>query len=551
LRAWAAFIVALAVIAAAAAGWRNSATNDEPYHLLAAHSYVEEGVGDLNPEHPPLVKLVAGAALAPLGLRGTAAPPVARLLRLSEEVRAFLYANSRRPATILLAGRLAVLLVFLPALLWGTWRWARELGGPRAALVALVAVSAQPLVLGHAFVVHTDVPEAAAWIWALYFLHALLRGRPRAWPGLGAALGAALLVKFSAVFLVAIVVVAVLARMRRPGGGPVATRAAAAVALAGCLLVAGYAVALRNTSAAVERATIARHLGLWPGTAPLSHALQRLAGVSRPLAHFGLGLAYVAETSSHAQGINVFLGKLSPYGFFWYFPVAFALKTTAPFLALAVIGVLAGVRRRDAPDQLLLFAVGLYLVVSLGTSYNIGARYLLPIVAPLAILAGRAVATWSARGRGLAIGLLGVAAAVPFPHYIAHFTALIGGARNGAAFLNDSNLDWGQDWRRAATTVARLRRAGEAVTYVYLGAGFPAYYIPASRNFLDAETAAPSGLVMVSSYAKVAGAAYLDALGERRTAADLRRYLQEVTGSGEVLADVGHTIRIYRLPPTQ
>lgn len=56
-------------------------TLDEPYHLLAGVAYAESGSYHLNPEHPPLVKRVAGEALAPL----VDLPPVPRLRNKLQE----------------------------------------------------------------------------------------------------------------------------------------------------------------------------------------------------------------------------------------------------------------------------------------------------------------------------------------------------------------------------------------------------------------------------------------------------------------------------------
>ena len=40
-------------------------TIDEPYHIAAGASYVRWGDFRLNPEHPPLVKLIAGLSVPP------------------------------------------------------------------------------------------------------------------------------------------------------------------------------------------------------------------------------------------------------------------------------------------------------------------------------------------------------------------------------------------------------------------------------------------------------------------------------------------------------
>ncbi len=540
-------VIAAAVGLAASAGWDNSATNDEPYHVLAGFSYVADGHGDLNPEHPPLTKLLAGLALAPLHLRDTQAPPVRRLLVLTQEVRRFLYFNAEPPATILRAARLPEL-AFLVLLLWGVHRWSRELWGDKAALIALVAVAAQPLVLGHAFVVHTDVASAASWVWTLYLLDRWQR-RGGGWWLFGLALGGALLVKFTALYLVPLATIAVLVGLLRGRRWRSLAELAAAGVIALAVVICGYLPVLRNGDVAEERTTIAEYMRLWPGTQDLTARLESVAGWSRPLAYYLLGVAYVAETNAHGQGVNVFLGKTSTQGFALYFPVAFVLKVTVPFLLLAVVGLAGVAVRRSGGEWLPLGAAALYGAVSIGTTYNIGARHLMPVLPLLAMLGSRRAASWRPFARAALIAAFGITAVLPFPHYIAHFSVLVGGSSHGAAYLNDSNLDWGQDWTRLAETA---RREGWApLSYVYLGAAFPGHDLPGARDFLDSDGAITPGIYAVSSFAAATGPVYLAAVGDPGDARHLSALLAALRDRGDRIADVGHTIAVFRLPPAR
>ncbi len=538
-------VVIVACAVAAAAGWNNSATNDEPYHTLAAFTYVHDGHGDLNVEHPPLVKMLAGAAMLPLRLHGTEAAPVERLGVLSNEVRRFLYFNAAPAEKILRAARLPQL-AFLALLLAGVYAWSRWALGQDAALLALVAVACQPLALGHAFVVHTDVAAAAAWTWSLFLLHRWLAGCRAGWLPFGAALGLALLTKFSAVYLLPLAAVAVLVaslRTRRYGD---LGRFAGACTVALVIVVADLAICVRNGDVAEERATIATTLGLWPGTGATAHRLQALAAVSRPLAHYALGLAYVYETNLHGQGINFFLGRTGVEGFTMYFPAALVLKTSLPLLAMFAVGLVGAVRSRSRTDAYLLVTVAYYLALSLDTSYNIGARHLLPMIPLLAMLGAHHAAPL---GRWMRLGMvacLAAAAALSFPHYIAHFSVLVGGARHGARYLNDSNLDWGQDWARLGHEAAR--RGWRPMTYVYLGSGDPGHDVPGAVDALDLPTVPPGGYLAVSSYADAVGVPYLRAFRYTEEAAALARLLKVAHQRGTVVGEVGHTITVYRLP---
>lgn len=538
-------VVVVACVLTVGAGWDNSATNDEPYHTLAAFAYTHDGHGDLNVEHPPLVKLVAGAALLPLRLRGSEAPPVLRLAVLSEEVRRFLYFNGASAEAILRAARLAQL-PFLALLLTGVYAWSRWALGRNAALLALLAVAFQPLVLGHAFVVHTDVAAAAGWTWSLFLLHRWLAGWRTGWLPFGAVLGLALLIKFSAVYLVPLAAIAVLVASLRSRRYRDLARLAGACVVALAVVLVGMAVPLRNGDLAEEQSTIAATLGLWPGTGGIVRSLQAVAEVNQPLAHYALGLAYVYETNLHGQGLNFFLGRTDVGGFALYFPAALVLKTSLPFLVMVGLGLFGAVRSRSRTDAVLLLPALYYLAISLNTSYNIGARHLLPMIPLLAIAGARHAA---ALGRWLRLGLgicLVASAALSFPHYLAHFSLLIGGAGHGGRYLNDSNLDWGQDWVRMAREAAR--RGWRPMAYVYLGAGNPHHDMPEAVDALDSATPPQGGFLAVSSYAAAVGVPYLRALRYRNEAARLDGLLELVRDRGTVAGEVGHTITVYRLP---
>ncbi|HEX2800063.1 MAG TPA: hypothetical protein VHQ44_10385, partial [Thermoanaerobaculia bacterium] len=52
----------------------DSATTDEPVHIVAGVEIVRDGTGRWNPEHPPLAKALAGLALTGLDVRPAGDP---------------------------------------------------------------------------------------------------------------------------------------------------------------------------------------------------------------------------------------------------------------------------------------------------------------------------------------------------------------------------------------------------------------------------------------------------------------------------------------------
>lgn len=539
-----AVLVVLAVLLAGAAGWNSSATADEPYHTLAAWVYAHDGHADLNPEHPPLVKLLTGLALQPLGLRGPDGPPVERLQGLSLEVRRFLYQNTHDSQTILRLARLPGL-AFLALLLTGTYLWGRLAWGRAAGLLALVAVAGQPLVLGHGPIVHTDVPAAAAWVWTGLLLHRWLAGARWGWAWLGVAVGAALAIKFSAVYLVLLMVFAVVwVAARRRSWRPLFELCGAGVVALAVLLASTWP-AVRNVDETAQARVVEAFLSHWRGTETTAALLVATSHWSVPAAQWGLGFAYVYFNNRTGQGVNFLCGEVSVEGFPQYFPVALALKTSAPFLLGAVWGIAVALRRRETLALAIAGTVGFYLLVSIGSNYNIGARHLLPILPALALPIGWAAAGRTRTTQALVALALASSALLAFPHYIAHFSLLAAG--RGPLCLTDSNLDWGQDWHRLC---ARARQEGwSPMAYVYLGAAWPQGE-GCAVDATDPDEPARPRYVAVSRFAETVGPDYLRVFGEVREAESLARTLAYLHGKGQLVGGVGGSISVYRLPDT-
>lgn len=540
----AAAIVTAAVVLTVAAGWNNSATNDEPYFTMAAWSAVAEGNGELAVEHPVLAWYLPGLVLQPLGLSPPPLPPGERLGALNDQIRRFLYHNRVPTMVILRTARLAMV-PFLVLLLTGCYLWARDLGGERAGLWALLLLASQPLVLGHAQVVHTDIAAAAGWVWTLRSLHRWLRGDPRAWPASGAWLGVSLLAKFSSVYLALLLALAVLLAALRHHRRQELIRLAGVATVAGLVLVAGTWPAVRRAAPEDIAGLAAVHGSQWAGSESRLEVVRRLAAISVPAAHWALGLLFVTETNRLGQGVNFFLGTTRSDGFLLYFPLALLLKVSLPFLFMAALAA-GGTLRRPPPTWTLPLAfAGAFLLAILGSSYNIGARHLMPMLPLLAVAGGCAVHRRSRPLRVIGATALVLGALAPFPHYISHFSLLIGGARYGHRYLHDSNVDWGQDWLRLAR--AAQQEAWSPLHFVYLGPADPGAHLPGAHDLLAREELPEAGYVAVSRWAEALGPSYLHARNLSRHAHALNRIIAFVRSRGTPVGQVGHSITVYRL----
>src|SRR4029079_12564243 len=105
------------------------------------------------------------------------------------------------------------------------------------------------------------------------------------------------------------------------------------------------------------------------------------------------------------------LGRLTQNGFAAFFPIALAVKTPLPVIALAVVGFAAVLRDKGNAEERFralapVLAIFVYLAVAMRSRTNIGVRHVLPLFPLIAALAARgAVALWRASRRRVAARL--------------------------------------------------------------------------------------------------------------------------------------------------
>ena len=428
---------------------RTSLTIDEGLHITSGYSILRTGDYRLIEEHPPLIKFIAAWPLLlvpdlpdPTGLPGwemdVATTDSLRLVRVSEE----LIYDYQPLDRLVFSARLPVALL---ALLLGAvaLRWATDCFGPKGGLLALFLLAFDPNILAHASVAATDLGTAGFILIALFTFQRFLR-RPSLgrWTLAGLTLGLALGTKLSALLLL-------------PAQG---------------LLVLVYGM-WGTKSLRISRSEDWGHEPRWRTVLMLGIAytgiVVQAAFVLWALYGFEVGpvpsLDVSLPAASHAipwlrlrehmqWGHAAFLmGQVSHQGWWYYFPVALALKTPLPVLLswlAALVALLLGLRKSWRDELALLLFPVLYLAFSVQSNLNIGYRHLLPILPLLAVFAGRLAGLLRGLPRRLlaaGLGLWLVVGTVSLhPHYLAYFNELAGGPEGGYRYLVDSNTDWGQ-----------------------------------------------------------------------------------------------------------
>ena len=149
---------------------RSSATVDEPDHILAGHRHWCGDFG-INPEHPPLLKLLA---TAPLNFRNVSEPPWECGSKFTSKFDAFSYGSTflveNGIDSVVISTRLAasVMSVLLAVLVFvAAW----EMFGRWEALTALAIVAFEPNFIAHGSLVTTDMAISATALGAIYALY--------------------------------------------------------------------------------------------------------------------------------------------------------------------------------------------------------------------------------------------------------------------------------------------------------------------------------------------------------------------------------------------
>jgi hypothetical protein len=538
---------------------RKSATWDEPQQIVSGHAALELDDFRLDPEHPPLLRMWAAAPLQFSDVRIDVESAAWRAGDAYLVAQEFLYRDN--DAGLLNRSRFMIVLLGIGLGLL-IFAWAHELFGYRAALGVLALYCVEPNMLAHSRLVTTDLGVTCFMLGAIYFLWRTTR-RFTLPDLLGTAVfsGLALVSKYSALILVPLVLLLLAFRVCRhtwPGGpfgddlsGRLKRAALVLVALglAGYFAVwAAFGFRYSPTPAPDQRRLTTSSAAAVQADAPVLSSLVGWVDDHRLLPNaatqgFLFGQARTQERSAY------FAGKIENTGWWFYFPVAFLIKTPLVLLALAVTGLVGLARRaRQAWSTLLFVALPplVFMTAAMSVSINIGLRHILPVYPFVLLATGPVLARLAKRKRtGIVLALLALAALESlsvYPDYLTFFNRAVGGPRRGHELLVDSNLDWGQDLPGLERWMDRQGVAH--VNLSYFGTADPAYYgiacthLPGAPFYAEERIGQPRlpGYVAVS--ATNLHGVYLDPA--RR---DFYRPLLE----REPLAVIGGSIHVYRV----
>ncbi|HSE21834.1 MAG TPA: glycosyltransferase family 39 protein, partial [Pyrinomonadaceae bacterium] len=435
-------------------------TWDEANHIYAGYKSWTAADFGLNPEHPPMVKLLATAPL----LSSPVKTPKLEDRYFKEEAfqggKEFLYQNDAD--SILLRTRLAAAtLTLLLAVI--VFLGAKEMFGTGAAFIALTLLAFDPNLLAHGAVVTTDAALSCFMFASVYAFYRYVKA-PSLWRlgVVGISTGLALAVKHTGALVFPILLLLAVCEVLRYVIKPETRNAVGKHALR----IAGSLVAVTVISLAVLWALYGFRYAARPNGLQLNPPLAAYVQDLKPhetwlittLARWHVlpesylyGLADVRLTANFYT--SYVLGKIYAHGVWFYFPIAFLIKSTIAFMALLLLAIVAiATRRLNCWREILFLVVPpvFYLVVAFAVGMNIGVRHILPVYVFLSVLIGGAAWAFIQRNpkwARLVIALLllhAFSSLRTFPVYLAYSNELWGGPSKTYKYLTDSNVDWAQ-----------------------------------------------------------------------------------------------------------
>jgi 4-amino-4-deoxy-L-arabinose transferase-like glycosyltransferase len=448
---------------------RKSASFDEEYHVAAGYAYLKTGDFRLNQDHPPLINLLSAL---PLLFRRDVNLPLATAAWEQADffnfARIFLWEVQENPQSILEWARWPTMvlgMVLVAALFW----WARQMAGVWAGWIALILAVFDPNLIANSRLVTTDLGVTCFLLLTMWRLWCWLvrPSLPNAFlTGLFA--GLTMASKYTGLMVWPIMVgVVVIWRL-------------------GDWEIGRFSDWKKNLKFLISNfftMGLIAYFVLW--------AVYRFDVSPFPASFYTQRVWQTFRVIEDEPLASFLLGETSLGGWWYYFPVALAVKTSLPLLILAVIGTAVTFKtvgwRRSA---VLWLPPLLFLLLAMAGSITIGYRHILPVVPFIIMLASfsgnwgiKILGYWDNQYSAIPISQLLITLLLLwhiigtvrlFPHQEAFFNELVGGPAGGGQVLADSNLDWGQDLIALREVMAEM--GIEEVYLGYFGTAVPEFY---------------------------------------------------------------------------
>lgn len=452
---------------------RKNITNDEIVHVPAGYYHLVAGEFQLNNEHPPLVKMWAALPLLliqPKESLKTAADEESNFRDVTWGFHQNFWANNQKQFQSISFWSRAMMILLTVALGVVIFCFARDLFGKRVAVLSVGLFILEPTILAHGRIVHTDVPAMLVYLLFFVTLRSYLKVPTlKRVVLLGLACGLALTTKFSMIILLPVMACLAIAGLLFAGQlGKERKQILLHAVVVVCVVWLFVNAAYRFQSPPIEPGDVRWVQSQSPETANRWLEFFQVGSKIVPTYYlFGQYNVMLHNRDGHSTSL---LGKYNDKGWWYYFPVAFALKTTIPFLILTICGIAWAlsqlIRQRDKRFLWLLVPMVIYATLAMSSHINIGIRHFLPeysfFFIAAAVFLDVLLRMKYSRQIGLGVVVLifswmTIEVARAYPNYIPYMNELAS-SHPKWWYLSDSNVEWGDDAREVADY---LRARGE------------------------------------------------------------------------------------------
>ncbi len=446
---------------------------DESAHLFAGFEYWKHADFGVNPEHPPLVKLIAAVPLLPLHLKEPPPVPIP-FFKAQDFVGASQFVYGADADSLIMIARVTVACVFALGLAFLVLAAGYEMFDPPTALLALVLLAFEPVILANGALITTDVGLACLFFGSVYTFYRYVK-RPsfERLSVCAVASGLTMAAKHSGALILP--TLAILAacelisewRERKAQSGNTARLSISRDALR--LITALAVISLVSYTVlwgfyGFRYAARPAGLQLIPALAAYSAELQ--SPTEKAIIEFFARHHFFPEAYLYGW-IDILLipgtrptfvfGKLYSQGQWFFFPAMLLIKSTIPLLLMVALAPFARLRNHGREVLFLSVPPIFFLLVAIFSNLNLGVRHILavyPFMIVLAAAAGWHFVVRSRVGAGAVAGLVlfaAVSSLHAFPSYLTYSNEAFGGPSNTYRVVTDANADWGQSlkWVKA------------------------------------------------------------------------------------------------------
>ncbi|MFZ2654856.1 MAG: glycosyltransferase family 39 protein [Victivallales bacterium] len=525
-------IVAFYLFLSLTSAWQKSAYFDETAHIMSGYFMLKYDDYRVN-----TANMVLGQKLAALpSIISNVNPPSPDLVKRTFSTQytsgaeafglgqVFLNESGNNSQKILFEGRTVMILFGLLTAIT-VFFWSRKLFGPYGGLISIFFLATCPVFISLSGIVGADIAVTALFLLSTWMFWILLhRVTPFTVSAFGLLAGLLLITKTSSLVFapVSLILLSLSLLVNRPlafGWGWRPSQQIESRKLSALTLLASLAA-----SALIVFASIWAGYGFRYSAAPpestgatlnwqrvLNQQSGNLENPHGPIENVPISFIRISKTSHlfpeaflfdlanlgtlTKSRIAFFLGETSTNGWFLYFPVAFLAKSGLPMVFALILATLSWLYLSLRPkgetksralwsiyDCLpILVFIGVFMVVLITSSINIGHRHMLPIYPFIYIFLGSLVFIFQQAKLWPKILLAAImmasfwTALSNHPTHLAYISPLFGGPSKGYSLFADSSLEWGQElpavrkWLDSPSVDLRDR----PVYFSYFGSGSP------------------------------------------------------------------------------